>query len=218
MAVSTTDRKNTETITVNIYSGGDKAPANLLHTETVTPLKNGFHEVTLTSPVAITAGENLWITLTEKDSYPVACYQPSEVTPNNQWLFFNGKWYLTSELVPGFDYCWRIRAFIETENLGAIEWSAPANCTEPSYSLTGLTASQNYMVQVRAIYGDEDISEWETQTFSTLEDISQPEAINSAIANPENANVWYRLDGLRLNQKPTTKGVYINNGRKVVMK
>ena len=177
---------NTETITVNIYSGGDKAPANLLHTETVTPLKNGFHEVTLTSPVAITAGENLWITLTEKDSYPVACYQPSEVTPNNQWLYFNG--------------------------------SAPANCTELSYSLTGLTASQNYMVQVRAIYGDEDISEWETQTFSTLEDISQPEAINSAIANPGNANVWYRLDGLRLNQKPTTKGVYINNGRKVVMK
>lgn len=208
---------NTETITVNIYSGGDKAPANLLHTETVTPLKNGFHEVTLASPVAITAGENLWITLTEKDSYPVACYQPSEVTPNNQWLFFNGKWYLTSELVPGFDYCWRIRAFIETENLGAIDWSAPANCTEPSYSLTGLTASQNYMVQVRAIYGDEDISEWETQTFSTLEDISQPEAINSAIANPGSANVWYRLDGLRLNQKPTKKGVYINNGRKVVM-
>ena len=74
------------------------------------------------------------------------------------------------------------------------------------------------MVQVRAIYSDEGISEWETQTFSTLEDVSQPEAINSIIANSQNANVWYRLDGLRLNQKPTAKGVYINNGRKVVMK
>ncbi len=209
---------NTEDITVNIYSGGDNAPATLLHTETVTPLKNGFHEVTLASPVAITAGENLWITLTEKGQYPVACYQPSEVTPNNQWLSFNGKWYQTSDLIPGFDYCWRIRGFIETENLEAIEWSAPANCTELSYNLTDLNAAQNYMVQVRAIYGDEDISEWETQTFSTLEDVSQPEAINSVIANPQNANVWYRLNGLRLNQKPTTKGVYINNGRKIMQK
>lgn len=209
---------NTEDITVNIYSGGDNAPATLLHTETVTPLKNGFHEVTLASPVAITAGENLWITLTEKGQYPVACYQPSEVTPNNQWLSFNGKWYQTSDLIPGFDYCWRIRGFIETENLEAIEWSAPANCTELSYNLTDLNAAQNYMVQVRAIYGDEDISEWETQTFSTLEDVSQPEAINSVIANPQNANVWYRLNGLRLNQKPTAKGVYINNGRKIMQK
>ena len=209
---------NTEDITVNIYSGGDNAPATLLHTETVTPLKNGFHEVTLASPVAITAGENLWITLTEKGQYPVACYQPSEVTPNNQWLSYNGKWYLTSDLVPGFNYCWRIRGFIETENLDAIEWSVPANCTELSYNLTDLNAAQNYMVQVRAIYGDEDLSEWETQTFSTLEDVSQPEAINSVIANPQNANVWYRLDGLRLNQKPTTKGVYINNGRKIMQK
>lgn len=209
---------NTEDITVNIYSGGDNAPATLLHTETVTPLKNGFHEVTLASPVAITAGENLWITLTEKGQYPVACYLPSEVTPNNQWLSFNGKWYQTSDLIPGFDYCWRIRGFIETENLEAIEWSAPANCTELSYNLTDLNAAQNYMVQVRAIYGDEDISEWETQTFSTLEDVSQPEAINSVIANPQNANVWYRLNGLRLNQKPTAKGVYINNGRKIMQK
>ena len=209
---------NTEDITVNIYSGGDNAPATLLHTETVTPLKNGFHEVTLASPVAITAGENLWITLTEKGQYPVACYQPSEVTPNNQWLSYNGKWYLTSDLVPGFNFCWRIRGFIETENLDAIEWSVPANCTEQSYNLTDLNAAQNYMVQVRAIYGDEDLSEWETQTFSTLEDVSQPEAINSVIANPQNANVWYRLDGLRLNQKPTTKGVYINNGRKIMQK
>ena len=209
---------NTEDITVNIYSGGDNAPATLLHTETVTPLKNGFHEVTLASPVAITAGENLWITLTEKGQYPVACYQPSEVTPNNQWLSYNGKWYLTSDLVPGFNYCWRIRGFIETENLDAIEWSVPANCTELSYNLTDLNAAQNYMVQVRAIYGDEDISEWETHTFSTLEDVSQPEAINSVIANPQNANVWYRLDGLRLNHKPTAKGVYINNGRKIMQK
>jgi len=29
---------------------------------------------------------------------------------------------------------------------------------------------------------------------------------------------WYTLDGRKLNAKPTTKGMYILNGRKVVVK
>ena len=29
---------------------------------------------------------------------------------------------------------------------------------------------------------------------------------------------WYTLDGRKLQEKPTTKGVYIQNGRKVVVK
>ena len=30
-------------------------------------------------------------------------------------------------------------------------------------------------------------------------------------------DVWYDLSGRKLNGKPTTKGLYINNGRKVVI-
>ena len=29
---------------------------------------------------------------------------------------------------------------------------------------------------------------------------------------------WYTLDGARLSGKPSAKGIYINNGRKVVIK
>ena len=29
---------------------------------------------------------------------------------------------------------------------------------------------------------------------------------------------WYTLDGVRLSGKPSTKGIYINNGRKIVIK
>ena len=29
---------------------------------------------------------------------------------------------------------------------------------------------------------------------------------------------WYTLDGVRLDSKPTQKGVYINNGKKVAIK
>jgi len=41
-------------------------------------------------------------------------------------------------------------------------------------------------------------------------------------ANPSTLNdqtsAWYTLDGRRLSGKPTQKGVYINNGNKVMMK
>jgi len=36
--------------------------------------------------------------------------------------------------------------------------------------------------------------------------------------NGERSNYWYSLDGRRLSGKPTASGVYINNGRKVVIK
>jgi len=36
--------------------------------------------------------------------------------------------------------------------------------------------------------------------------------------NGERSNYWYSLDGRRLNGKPTASGVYINNGRKIVIK
>ena len=31
-------------------------------------------------------------------------------------------------------------------------------------------------------------------------------------------NTWYTLDGRKLSKKPTASGVYINNGRKTVIK
>ena len=32
------------------------------------------------------------------------------------------------------------------------------------------------------------------------------------------SEAWYTLDGVRLSSKPSTKGIYINNGRKIVIK
>jgi hypothetical protein len=40
----------------------------------------------------------------------------------------------------------------------------------------------------------------------------------SAKSNEVKDDVWYSLDGVRLSGKPTTKGIYINNGKKVVIK
>jgi hypothetical protein len=129
---------------------------------------------------------------------------------------------LTSDLVPGFAYGWRIHGFIETENLDAVEWSSPVSCMEPSYTLTDLIAGKDYMVQVRGNYGSDNYSNWETTTFSTSEEVILPEpdpdGIMSVVMDKEAASAWYSLDGRRLNRLPTTKGLYIRNNKKIVIK
>ena len=34
----------------------------------------------------------------------------------------------------------------------------------------------------------------------------------------DEADAWYSLDGRKLSKKPTAKGLYIHNGRKIVIK
>ena len=34
----------------------------------------------------------------------------------------------------------------------------------------------------------------------------------------DKADAWYTVNGVRLSAKPTTKGMYIKNGKKVVVK
>ena len=36
--------------------------------------------------------------------------------------------------------------------------------------------------------------------------------------NSTNSDAWYTLDGHKLDGKPTAKGIYVNNGKKVVIK
>jgi hypothetical protein len=47
-----------------------------------------------------------------------------------------------------------------------------------------------------------------------------PTGIDAKLVNSEevNSEKWYSLDGRKLQGKPTTKGLYIVNGRKVVVK
>ena len=45
-----------------------------------------------------------------------------------------------------------------------------------------------------------------------------PTVINNVNLNHNVNGNWYTLDGRRLSGKPTAKGVYINNGNKLVIK
>lgn len=42
--------------------------------------------------------------------------------------------------------------------------------------------------------------------------------VNSISSNSKSLEAWYSLDGRRLEGKPSQRGIYVNNGRKVVIK
>lgn len=156
------NNRNGGDITVKIYSGGSSAPSALLYTETFATLKSGFHEVTLASPVSITPGENLWITLTETAKFPFTCSESTD--PNSRWVYNGSSWYKMNIGDLGF----MIRGYIETRDLGDsdVAW-ATVSCTDNTYKLTGLTAETDYVVQVRGIYGSDTKTAWVQKTFTT---------------------------------------------------
>ena len=55
-----------------------------------------------------------------------------------------------------------------------------------------------------------------TKMYFTTDNITAIESISTP--RQEDEATWYTLDGRMLKGKPTTKGIYINQGRKVVIK
>ena len=174
---------NSGDITVNIYSGGNNAPGDLIRTETVTPSRSGFHKVTLSSPLTIDPEKNLWITLTETAQYPLVCCESTEA--NNQWIKNGDNWVTFG----ASNFGWMIRGYIETN----VSWTE-ASTDNTSYELTGLTSNKNYVVQVRGYYSEaSNYSDWATLSFTTNSPISLSESNdNSTILtnnNGQNCNI-----------------------------
>ena len=107
------------TTTLNIYLGGDTAPAgDPIVVQDFDMLGNGsFMEIDLNNPVPIDGTQNLWITFfNQTTSFPAAaCAYMGE--PNGSWLSSDGSyWYHSSS------YTWMIRGFVEDTG-DAISWS-----------------------------------------------------------------------------------------------
>ena len=95
------------------------------------------------------------------------------------------------------------------------EWTVVEGVTENPYTIEGLEGGVAYDFQVQAIGEAGDVSEWsETLAFTT----SMPDAIVEVASETTANNVWYNINGARLNGKPTQKGIYILNGNKVIVK
>ena len=165
---------NTEPITINIYSGGDSAPGTLLYTETVTPLANdAMHEITLATPVVVTPGENVWITLTEFGTYVMSSCASNE--PNNNWVCSDGSWFHIGEEVSSLaGYGWMIRGYIDDLDYSTLTWTSDESTTE-SYNVEGLDSETSYVFQVRAKCDEETFSKWVETSFTTSESSAAPE-------------------------------------------
>lgn len=187
-------------ITVKIYSGGDNAPGTLLYTGIVERgSSNGFNEFTLESPVEITPGENLWITLTATGTYLIPYCDSSE--PNNQWIESGGSWANIGDLASSFASSgWMIRACMESSEINedAVSWTT-VSCNDSPCKLTGLTPESEYIVQVRGNYEDGS-SRWESQTFTTLANVILNDASDnsSIIESYEGQTVGVTINGRTL--------------------
>lgn len=95
------------------------------------------------------------------------------------------------------------------------EWTVEGIISERFYNITGLKESTEYEVGVQSVR-DREQSDWsETIRFTT----GSTTGITTLNGNDNvKANKWYTLDGRQLNSKPVQSGLYINNGKKVVIK
>jgi len=78
------------------------------------------------------------------------------------------------------------------------------------------TARECWLKAAQELYGDNSV---EAQTVAKAWDAvgvagSDPSGINTITVNK--ADKWYTLSGRQLSGRPTTKGIFISNGRKVV--
>ena len=78
------------------------------------------------------------------------------------------------------------------------------NACRAYFQLTnGLTAGDKALSRLVLNFGDEEVQGITTTDFTD---------------STYKADGWYTLDGLKLDKAPTRKGLYIHNGRKVVVK
>ena len=73
-----------------------------------------------------------------------------------------------------------------------------------------------YEAQVQGVGADGRTTDWtESVEFTTVAE--DPSAINT-VGIDKTDNVYYNLLGVKFNGIPTTPGIYINNGKKVIIK
>ena len=80
---------------------------------------------------------------------------------------------------------------------------ARINAFRGYFQLNGLTA--NDVTNAQIFFGDDGTTSLNEKLRMKNEELST-------------ATGWHTLDGRKLNAKPTTKGIYVNNGRKVVIR
>ena len=114
----------------------------------------------------------------------------------------------------------RLIAYANGEEVGAAQLSTLNSQLSTGFFLSiASEAKQNIWFAIER-EGEIVASTGEIMTFKANDVIGSPDeptAINFVRADYEDGK-WYTVSGLQLQQKPTQKGVYIFNGKKVLVK
>ena len=168
-----------ETITINVYSGGDTAPESLVYSEDVTCEALGaIREITLAETVLFDPTQNLWITLTSTTlTYPMAMCAVDEA--NGRWVDNGGEWIDLGTALSSVSTCsFLIRGYVEsTFDPTALDWN-PELGILPPYELTDLEPETTYAVRVKANCGEDGESSWAMVTFTTPSACDTPINLN----------------------------------------
>ena len=151
------------TVTVNIYSGGEDAPGTLISTVTVATQGTGGMREVYINPIQINQLQNLWITLTATGTYCMALGN-NDGGSDGRWIFSNNEWNDLADYYEGAEGAsFMVRAFIDNADL---TWIHMNNVTSP-YQLDNLTPSTDYYVRVKGNCGADGLSAWTAAFFTT---------------------------------------------------
>ena len=94
------------------------------------------------------------------------------------------------------------------------EWIVVEDVTSP-YTIEGLTPETTYEVQVQGVNDEGMTSAWtESFIFTTTEDV----AVEEIVTEVKGDNNYYNLMGQKVDAANLTTGIYIHNGKKVLVK
>ena len=147
--------------------------------------------------------ENGW-----QEAEAVKAYTPYVISmPNNDQYYDAAK-----RFVPNF----------QNQNASNSIYALNVNNQWDSYTSTAHLYGSTFFPNLRAVHPFEAYmttsNDAAHEFFSIFEDNMPTNIFNIINKNNSEKDIWYTLDGLQLQSKPTAKGIYINNSKKVIIK
>lgn len=163
---------------------------------------NNAGVLTMTQVETTPAGEGLMLKGTANETFYVPALfnlTPEALTGNN----LKGLTKITEVETTEGDYT----NFILSQQKGVIAW----------YPLAAKYALKAHSAYLQLLTNDVFTGDGTRAISMEFEDGVTTGLIQIATGEAEDGD-WYGIDGIKFNQKPTQRGVYINNGRKVIVK
>ena len=157
--------------TVIIYAGGTTEPGTVIASSPYTlTASNEFVDVNF-NYITVNPEQNLWVVVTNPSGAAVATADDELGDANGRWLYYGGWMDMATAGVSG--RCWLIHAEIGTADFSSVTWTTVEGATSPA-EIAGLTPETDYLVRVKAIYGEEGESAWTSTNFTTAEEVATP--------------------------------------------